>query len=225
MAVVFLAHDLRARPPRRAQGPAARARGRARPRPVPARDPAHRPPAASPHPAGLRFRRSAGQLWYTMPYVDGETLRARLARDGRLPVDTAVQLAREVASALAYAHDAGVVHRDIKPENILLSRQGQALVADFGIAQGPRRSGEALTDTGLALGTPAYMAPEQVAGRAPGAATGRCLRARRRAVRDAVRLAAVRGCRARRHACEASDGRCAAGVHAAARGPGGHRGT
>ncbi len=81
---------------------------------------------------------SSGQLWYTMPFVDGETLRARMARDGRLPVDTAIQLAREVASALAYAHDAGVVHRDIKPENILLSRQGQALVADFGIAKAAR---------------------------------------------------------------------------------------
>ena len=109
---------------------------------------------------------SAGQLWYTMPYVDGETLRARLAREGRLPVDAATQLGREIASALAYAHDAGVVHRDIKPENILLSRQGQALVADFGIAKA-LATDEALTETGLALGTPAYMAPEQVLGERP----------------------------------------------------------
>jgi serine/threonine-protein kinase len=109
---------------------------------------------------------TAGQLWYVMPYVEGETLRVRIARDGRLPVDAAIQLAREVASALAYAHDAGVVHRDIKPENILLSRQGQALVADFGIAKA-LSSDEALTETGLALGTPAYMPPEQVLGERP----------------------------------------------------------
>ena len=109
---------------------------------------------------------SSGHLWYTMPYVEGETLRARVAREGRLPVDTGIQLAREVASALAYAHDAGVVHRDIKPENILLSRQGQALVADFGIAKA-LTSDETLTETGLALGTPSYMAPEQILGERP----------------------------------------------------------
>ena len=109
---------------------------------------------------------SAGQLWYVMPYVEGETLRARLAREGRLPLGTALQLAREVASALGYAHEAGVVHRDIKPENILLSRQGQALVADFGIAKA-LASDEGLTETGFSLGTPSYMAPEQVLGERP----------------------------------------------------------
>ena len=77
---------------------------------------------------------AAGQLWYTMPYVEGESLRDRLRREGQLPLDDALQITREVADALGYAHSQGIVHRDIKPENILLSR-GHALVADFGIAQ------------------------------------------------------------------------------------------
>ena len=77
---------------------------------------------------------AAGQLWYTMPYVEGESLRDRLRREGQLPLDDALQITREVADALGYAHSQGIVHRDIKPENILLSR-GHALVADFGIAR------------------------------------------------------------------------------------------
>ncbi len=105
-----------------------------------------------------------GLVWYVMPFVEGETLRSRLAREGRLPVDIAVQLVREMADALEYAHRHGVVHRDVKPENVLL-QEGHALVADFGIALALEHAGgERLTRTGLTLGTPQYMAPEQAAG-------------------------------------------------------------
>ena len=107
---------------------------------------------------------AGGLLWYAMPLVEGETLRARLAREGRLPVDVAVRLAGEIAGALDYAHGRGVVHRDVKPENVLL-QGGHALVADFGIALALEHAGgERITRTGLALGTPQYMAPEQAAG-------------------------------------------------------------
>ncbi len=106
-----------------------------------------------------------GLPYYTMPFVDGESLRARLARDGRLPVADAIRLARETAEALDYAHRRGIVHRDIKPENILL-HDGHALVTDFGIARALSRStgSSALTGMGVALGTPAYMSPEQGSG-------------------------------------------------------------
>jgi TolB-like protein len=105
----------------------------------------------------------AGQLWYTMPYVEGESLRDRLEREGSLPVHVATRIAREVALALDCAHRHGVVHRDVKPENILLS-EDQALLADFGIAKGPSLDGERLTGTGLAIGSPTYMSPEQASG-------------------------------------------------------------
>ena len=105
---------------------------------------------------------AAGRLWFTMPFVEGESLRDRLAREKQLPVEDALRITREAADALAYAHDRGVIHRDIKPENILLSG-GHALVADFGIARA-LQGGEKLTETGLAVGTPAYMSPEQAAG-------------------------------------------------------------
>ena len=112
-----------------------------------------------------------GQLWFTMPYVEGETLRSRLVREHQLPLADALRIAREVADALHYAHQHGVIHRDIKPENILLtgtptSERGasgwHALVADFGIARAlPPGSDERLTESGISLGTPDYMSPEQ----------------------------------------------------------------
>ncbi|MBK8005726.1 MAG: serine/threonine-protein kinase [Gemmatimonadetes bacterium] len=107
----------------------------------------------------------ADLVYYVMPYVEGETLRGRLTRERQLPVDEAIRLAREVADALEYAHARGVVHRDIKPENILL-HGGHALVADFGIALAASRSEGAtrMTETGMSLGTPHYMSPEQAMG-------------------------------------------------------------
>jgi serine/threonine-protein kinase len=107
---------------------------------------------------------AGGFLYYVMPYVEGESLRDRLAREGRIPVDEAIRLTDQIASALAYAHERGVIHRDIKPGNILLSG-GQAVVADFGIARAVQAaSAEGLTITGHAVGTPAYMSPEQALG-------------------------------------------------------------
>jgi len=106
-----------------------------------------------------------GTVFYVMPYVEGESLRDRIAREHQLPVDDAVRLATQVAGALDYAHRHGVVHRDIKPENILL-HDDSALVADFGIALAVSRSdgGSRMTETGMSLGTPHYMAPEQAMG-------------------------------------------------------------
>jgi serine/threonine-protein kinase len=108
---------------------------------------------------------AAGRLWFAMPYVEGESLRDRLRRERQLPVEDALRVAREAAQALQYAHEHGIVHRDIKPENLLLTRDGNTLVADFGIARAVGSVGdERLTETGLAVGTPAYMSPEQSAG-------------------------------------------------------------
>lgn len=104
-----------------------------------------------------------GFLWYAMPFVDGESLRDRLVREKQLPIGDAVRLASEVAAALDYAHRHGVIHRDIKPENILL-HDGSALVADFGIALAASSAGTRMTETGMSLGTPHYMSPEQAMG-------------------------------------------------------------
>jgi eukaryotic-like serine/threonine-protein kinase len=105
-----------------------------------------------------------GVLFYVMPFVTGETLRARLDREHLLPIDDAMRIARETGDALEYAHRMGVIHRDIKPENILL-QDGHALVADFGIALAVQQAGGArMTQTGLSLGTPHYMSPEQAMG-------------------------------------------------------------
>jgi TolB-like protein/tetratricopeptide (TPR) repeat protein len=105
-----------------------------------------------------------GQLYYTMPYVEGESLRERIARTGALPDAEVIRMLSDVLGALAYAHSRGIVHRDIKPENILLS-EGGALLADFGIAKAMETAGRTtLTGTGMMVGTPAYTAPEQAAG-------------------------------------------------------------
>ena len=102
-----------------------------------------------------------GFLYYVMPFIDGESLRDRLEREEQLPVEEAVRIATEVADALQAAHEQGVIHRDIKPANVLLSR-GRPFVADFGIALAVSAAGEGrLTETGLSLGTPFYMSPEQ----------------------------------------------------------------
>ena len=106
-----------------------------------------------------------GTVFYVMPYIEGESLRDRIKRDHQLPVDEAVRIAREVLDALEYAHKQGIVHRDIKPENILL-HGGHAMVADFGIALAASKveSGQRMTETGMSLGTPHYMSPEQAMG-------------------------------------------------------------
>ena len=103
---------------------------------------------------------AAGRLWYTMPFVESGSLRDRLARERQLSVAATTQLIREVAEALGYAHDRGVIHRDIKPENIMLSAEGHALLADFGLARAvDDELGPSSTGAGIVVGTPLYMSP------------------------------------------------------------------
>jgi Protein kinase domain len=105
-----------------------------------------------------------GVLWYVLPFIRGESLRARLQRERQLGVNDALVITRQIAGALDYAHRQGVIHRDIKPENILL-HEGEAMLTDFGIALAVQQAGgRRLTETGLSLGTPEYMSPEQASG-------------------------------------------------------------
>jgi serine/threonine protein kinase len=119
------------------------------------------------HPNILALLDSGGTdtlLWYVMPFIDGESLGERIESKGRLGIAETLRITREVASALTYAGGRGVIHRDIKPDNIMLAEDGHAVVMDFGIGKAIEAEGEKLTQTGMSVGTPAYMSPEQAMG-------------------------------------------------------------
>ena len=157
---------------------------------------------------------TAGRLWFTMPYVEGESLRNRLAREPQLPLADAVRITRAVADALGYAQRQGIIHRDVKPENILLQGE-RCVLADFGVARAVDAAGERLTETGFALGTPAYMSPEQARGRPSSRPSQRHLLARMRGVRDARGRAAVHRADGAGHHRPAADGSRARSLHGA----------
>ena len=145
--------------------------------------------------------------YFVMPYAGCESLRDRLAREGPLPVDVALRITRAVAARWAYAHRLDVIHRDIKPENILL-QEGEPVVADFGVATAISAAGGDsvyITDHGFAVGTPAYMSPEQASAEAGPRRADRPVQPRLRALRDAGRRAAVRRHRRARHDGPACD--------------------
>jgi serine/threonine-protein kinase len=128
-------------------------------------------------------------LWFTMPYVEGQNVWERFEREGVLGADEVIRIGRAVAEALGFAHQQGVVHRDIKPDNIMLEGE-RVLVADFGVARAVSEVQEKLTATGVVVGTPTYMSPEQASGDRAGWAK-RCLRPRLRALRATLRHATV----------------------------------
>ena len=156
--------------------------------PLSPRDQARGSTQSSAHPSVIRLAgRRTGFLYYVMPYVEGESLRERLEREKQLPVDEAVHHANAIASALDYAHRQRIVHRDIKPENVMLY-EGEAMVMDFGIAKAvSAAASETLTQTGMMVGTPAYVSPGAGIGRAQHRWAERSIQSRLRSVRDARR--------------------------------------
>ncbi len=170
MAVVYLAHDLRHERPvalKVLHPELAQTLGTDRfLREIKLAARLQHPHIVSVHDSGeVRTGEGPACLWFTMPYIEGESLRDRLQRERQLPIEEAVRMTREVALALDFAHRHGIIHRDVKPENILLV-DDQALVADFGIGRAidSASADDQITNTGFAIGTPAYMSPEQAVG-------------------------------------------------------------